>query len=150
MAGIRKGLWNLLSAAYPFYLKKMYGMHIGKNVIIARRAHLDKNINPRGIHIGDNTWILANAEILAHDYCRGENGKGKKFDTVIGRNCVIGTNSIVLPGVRVGDHSVVAAGAVVTKDVPPHCIVAGNPAKVLKTGIEVSDAGQIVNYGKPV
>ena len=44
----------------------------------------------------------------------------------------IGANAVVLPGVRIGTHSVVAAGAVVTKDVPPHSIVAGVPAKVIK------------------
>jgi Acetyltransferase (isoleucine patch superfamily) len=44
----------------------------------------------------------------------------------------IGANAVILPGVRVGTHSVVAAGAVVTKDVPPHSIVAGVPAKVIK------------------
>ena len=45
----------------------------------------------------------------------------------------IGTNVVVLPGVTIGTHSVVAAGAVVTKDVPPYTIVAGVPAKVIKT-----------------
>lgn len=45
----------------------------------------------------------------------------------------IGTNAVVLPGVTIGTHSVVAAGAVVTKDVPPYTIVAGIPAKVIKT-----------------
>ena len=44
----------------------------------------------------------------------------------------IGANAVVLPGVRIGTHSVVAAGAVVTKDVPPHSIVAGIPAKLIK------------------
>ena len=44
----------------------------------------------------------------------------------------IGANAVVLPGVRIGNHSVIAAGAVVTKDVPPHSIVAGIPAKVIK------------------
>ena len=44
----------------------------------------------------------------------------------------IGANAVVLPGVRIGTHSVVAAGAVVTKDVPPHSIVAGIPAKIIK------------------
>ena len=44
----------------------------------------------------------------------------------------IGANAVVLPGVKIGNHSVVAAGAVVTKDVPPHSIVAGVPAKVIK------------------
>ena len=44
----------------------------------------------------------------------------------------IGANAVVLPGVTIGQHSVVAAGAVVTKDVPPHSLVAGVPAKVIK------------------
>ena len=44
----------------------------------------------------------------------------------------IGTNAVILPGVTIGQHSVVAAGAIVTKDVPPHSLVAGVPAKVIK------------------
>lgn len=44
----------------------------------------------------------------------------------------VGANAVVLPGVRIGNHSVVAAGAVVTKDVPPHSLVAGVPAKIIK------------------
>lgn len=123
-------------------------MDIGDNVVIARTAVLDKNVNPRGIHIGDNTWILRDAVLLAHDHCRGQNGKGCLFDTFIGKNCVIGVRSIILPGISVGDHCVVAAGAVVTRNAPPHTVVAGNPAKVIKTGISVSSRGQIVDRGE--
>ena len=50
----------------------------------------------------------------------------------IGNDIWIGANAVILPGVTIGDHSVVAAGAVVTKDVPPHSLVAGVPAKVIK------------------
>lgn len=88
--------------------------------------------------------------VLAHDYCRGENGTGKRYETYIGKNCVIGINSIILPGLTIGDHCVVAAGSVVTKSIPPHSMVAGNPAKVLRTGVVVSDKGQILNYGEKV
>jgi len=150
MAGLRSKMWALLSEAYPWYLRWHLGMDIGKNVVIARTVHLDKNINPKGIHVGDNTWLLRNAMVLAHDYCRGKDGTGKRYETYIGQNCVVGVNSIILPGVIIGDHCVVAAGAVVTKDVPSHCLVAGNPAKVQKTDIEVSDKGQILNYGNRV
>ena len=144
MAGIRKKLWKMLSKAYPFYLRKVFGMDIGENVKIARSAHLDKNINPKGIHIGDNTWVLANVMMLAHDFCRGQNGVGKRYQTYIGKNCVIGINSIILPGIKIGDQCVVAAGSVVVKDVESHTMVGGNPAKVIKTDISVSDLGQIV------
>ena len=52
---------------------------------------------------------------------------------VIGDDVWIGANVVVLPGVTIGMHCVVAAGAVVTKDVPPHSLVAGVPAKIIKT-----------------
>ena len=51
---------------------------------------------------------------------------------IIGNDIWIGANAVLLPGVSIGDHSVVAAGAVVTKDVPPHSLVAGVPAKIIK------------------
>ena len=50
----------------------------------------------------------------------------------LGDDIWIGANAVVLPGVSIGNHSVVAAGAVVTKDVPPHSLVAGVPAKIIK------------------
>ena len=55
---------------------------------------------------------------------------------VIGENCWIGRNVSILKGVTIGDNSVIAANSVVTKSVPANCIVAGNPAKVVKTNIE--------------
>jgi acetyltransferase-like isoleucine patch superfamily enzyme len=51
----------------------------------------------------------------------------------IGDDIWIGANAVILPGVTIGEHSVVAAGAVVTKDVPPHSLVAGVPARIIKT-----------------
>ena len=77
-------------------------MDIGKNCRISWKAHLDKSVNPRGIHIGDNTWILNGAMILAHDYCRG-----LKADTYIGSDCVIGVRSIVMPGLTIGNQVVI-------------------------------------------
>ena len=55
---------------------------------------------------------------------------------IIGENCWIGTNVRICKGVTIGDNSVVAACSVVTKDVPANCIVAGNPAKIVKTDID--------------
>ena len=120
-------------------------MDIGQDVIISRSAKLDRAINPRGIHIGEGTWILTEAMVLSHDHCRG-----LKADTYIGENCVIGVRSIIMPGVSVGNSCIVAACSVVTKNTPPpHCIVAGNPAKVIKTGVVVRN-GKIVEPGQSV
>ncbi len=125
-------------------MRKRYGMHIGRNVRLSYKAKLDKSIHPKGVHIGDNTWVLANATVLAHDYCRGTNGKGLRLDTYIGANCVIGINAIIMPGVKIGDHVVVGSGAIVTKDIPSHSIAVGNPAVVVKQGVKVSDVGQLI------
>ena len=134
-------LWRLLVKIYPCYLRWIYKMDIGNDVRISWKAHLDKSINPKGIHIGDGTQVLNSAMILSHDACRS-----LKVNTNIGKNCVIGVNSIILPGIRIGDSSVVAAGAVVSKDVPSHTIVAGNPAKIVKTDVVVVK-GRIVKQG---
>lgn len=61
---------------------------------------------------------------------------------VIGENCWIGTNVRICKGVTIGDNSIVAACSVVTKDVPANCIVAGNPAKIVKQNIDIDDSIQ--------
>lgn len=50
---------------------------------------------------------------------------------------MIGIRSIILPGVRIGNHVAIGAGSVVVKDIPDHCIAAGNPAKIIKTDITI-------------
>lgn len=102
----------------PFFYRRILKMDIGNNVIIARIAILDENVNPTGIHIGDNTWVQRAAIILAHGHCRSANSVKGLFNTYTGKNCVIGINSIILPGATIGDPCVVAAGAVVTKNPP--------------------------------
>lgn len=117
-------------------------MDIGYNVKISRHAIVDRTINPQGIHIGDNTIIAGNAIVLAHDHVRGI-----RIDTYIGRNCFLGGGSIIMPGVKLGNCVIVGAGAVVTRDVPDNCIVAGNPAKIIRKNIVLSDNVQIIDKG---
>lgn len=137
---MRKTLWKMIVRLYPYYLRNRFKMNIGNNCFISWKAHLDKSINPKGIHIGNNVWILSGAMILAHDYCRG-----LKIDTYIGSNTIIGVRSIVLPGLKIGNHVIVGAGSVVTKNVPDNTIVAGNPAKIIRTGILIDDKGQLIS-----
>lgn len=140
LMNVRKFLWRIFVYGYAIYLRKMYKMDIGKNVRISWKAHLDKSINPKGIHIGEGTSVLNGAMILSHDACRS-----LKTDTYIGKNCIIGVRSMVLPGVHIGDSSIIGMGGVVSKDVPPHCIVAGNPARVIREGIVIEN-NHIVGY----
>ena len=136
---LRSKLWNIVSDAYPTFLRKVYGMDLGNGVRISHKAHLDKSINPKGIHVGDRTWILNGAFVMAHDYCRA-----LKANTFIGKDCVIGINSIIMPGVHIGDQVVIGGGTIVTKDIPSNSIAVGNPAKVIKSGIKVHN-GQIID-----
>ena len=129
---LRKIAWGFLTNLYPTWLRWRYKMDIGKNCRISWKAHLDKSVNPKGVHIGDNTWILSGAMILSHDHCRS-----LITDTRIGQNCVIGIRSIIMPGVTIGDESVIGGGSIVTKDIPSNCIAAGNPAKVIRENISV-------------
>lgn len=71
---------------------------------------------------------------MAHKNCRS-----LKVDTYIGRDCVIGVNAIIMPGVKLGNEVVIGSGSVVTKDIPDNCIAVGNLAKVIKTNIHVSN-----------
>lgn len=115
---------------------RFWGMNIHPTVVLSSSAKLDTTF-PRGIHIDEWTYVAFDAAILSHDMTRGV-----RAHTKIGRNCFIGARSIILPGITVGDGSIVAAGAVVTKDVPPKSIVAGNPATIIRENIEVGQFGR--------
>lgn len=117
---------------------RFYGMDIDASARISWGARLDRT-HPRGIHIGFESYVASGAIILSHD-----NPRGLKADTRIGARCFIGAGAIVLPGVSIDDHVVVGAGAIVTKDVPSGCVVAGNPARVLRQGIQTGRFGQII------
>lgn len=142
---MRRILWCIYTKFYPWFLRNIYKMNIGKNCRIAHSAHLDKSINPKGIYIGDNTWVLREAMILAHDNCRS-----LKEDVYIGSDCVIGVRSIIMPGVRIGNQVVIGGGSVVTKDIPDNCIAVGNPAKIIKYDIHVNNGKIIENTGESI
>jgi acetyltransferase-like isoleucine patch superfamily enzyme len=103
------------------------GTTIGKNCFVSWGAHLD--IRRGKITIGDNVNIAHGTYILSHI---GYRPTKEQIETVIEDNVRIFVNAVVLPGVRVGKNSVVGAGSVVMKDVPPNVIVMGNPARVIQ------------------
>jgi len=84
-----------------------------------------------GCHVESDAYIGPNAVIVDQKYPRAM-GKGEKARAVLVRaQATIGANAVILAGVEVGRGAVVGAGAVVTSDVPPYCIVAGNPARLI-------------------
>ena len=133
----RAFLYKRLALGRAWYLNRVWGMHIGEGSRVSRKAFLDK-ANPAGVHIGTFTIITPGVRVFTHDFVKGRNS-----DTRIGSNCFIGASAIIMSGVTVGDHCIVAAGSVVTRDVPSHSIVAGNPARVLKSGIATGRWGTL-------
>lgn len=119
-------------------LNVLYGMHIHKTARISYGAKLDKT-NPKGIHIDEESYVASGAIVFAHDFSRGVHK-----DTFIGKRCFLGANSIVMCGITIGDEVIVGAGSVVTKDVPSGCIVAGNPARIIREGIHTSKYGKMI------
>lgn len=138
LSKLRLLLYGPISNFIAWKYRFLYKMDIGEGTKISRLAKLDRANNPNGIHIGKNCIITGGVLILAHDACRK-----MKADTRIGNNCFIGTRSIIMPGISLGDEVIVGAGSVVTKDVPSHCIVAGNPAKIIKENIHYDKHGRL-------
>ncbi len=89
------------------------------------------------IKIGDNVAISWNVEICDYDFHRIIREDSVKVAPIdIGSNVLVGRRSMIMKGVKIGDGSVIAAGSVVTRDVPSECLVAGIPARVIKQNIQ--------------
>lgn len=115
----------------PFYTDFGKNITVGKNVFFNTGCSFQDR---GGISIGDGTMIGMNVTIatLNHGLPLETRNVTYPSPVIIGDNVWIGSNATILPGVTIGDNSVVAAGAVVTKDVPANTVVAGVPAKELK------------------
>ncbi|MGE3874317.1 MAG: DapH/DapD/GlmU-related protein [Parvibaculaceae bacterium] len=137
MRSLNQLLWlqRLLVKLRWIYFTKFWGMDIHPSTIMSLSVRLDKT-NPKGIHIGRDTYVAFDVAILAHDMVRG-----LRCDTHIGARCFIGARSIILPGVRIGDGSIIGSGSVVTRDVPVASIAAGNPARIIRRNIETGRYG---------
>lgn len=112
-------------------LHRWRGVNIGKNVYIGMQCSID-NAYPEYIFIEDNVSVVNETTILAHSnpYPHFEGiFPSQVMPVVIREGAWIGVKSIILPGVEVGEKSVVNAGSVVIRNVPPFTLVGGNPAK---------------------
>ncbi|HEX5537717.1 MAG TPA: acyltransferase [Sphingobium sp.] len=118
-----------------WYYTLVWGMHIGEDTRISLSAKLDQT-NPDGITIGKSSAITFGAAILSHDFINNVH-----LQTRIGDYCFIGAHAVIMPGVTVGNHSIIAAGAIVMRNVPPHSVVMGNPARVMEQNIQTGRWG---------
>lgn len=115
----------------PFYTDFGKNIHLGENVFINACCHFQDH---GGIFIGDRTQIGHGVVFatLNHGIAPKDRVHTYPKPIQVGKNVWIGSNSTILPGVTIGDNAIVAAGAVVAKDVPANTIVGGVPAKVIR------------------
>jgi maltose O-acetyltransferase len=107
------------------------GLRLGKNIDIVETFFFDPS-HCYLISIGDNCTICPGVRLIAHDAStKMFLGYTKLGRIEIRENCFIGDSSIVLPSVTIGPNAIVGAGSVVTRNVLPNTVVAGNPAKMI-------------------
>lgn len=115
----------------PFYADCGKNIHIGKQVFINMGCKFQ---DQGGIYIGDGALIGHNVVLATLNHAKSPKDRGTMLPAPIhiGKHVWIGSNSTILPGVTIGDGAIVAAGAVVSKDVPENAIVGGVPATILR------------------
>lgn len=102
---------------------------IGRNVVVMNNSLF---MSAGGITIEDDVMVAANVQLISNNHDLYDHQILTCKPVRLKRNCWIGAGATILPGITVGENAVVAAGAVVTKDVEDNTIVGGNPAKVIK------------------
>lgn len=120
----------------------LYGCKIGKNTKIDSYVYVEQDVEigrnckirpfvfiPTGVHIEDDVFIAPNVTFTNDKYPKAH-GEWKLLRTRVKTGASIGANVVILPGVTIGKHALIGAGAVVTKDVPDYAIVTGNPARI--------------------
>lgn len=138
MASLNKLLWlrRVLVTLKRGYYNRVWGMDLHPSCEFSLSARFDLTY-PEGVHVGRDSYVAFEVVLLTHDRTR------KLYrHTRIGQRCFIGGRSIILPGVEIGDECVVGAGSVVTRSVPDRCLVAGNPARIIRREIVVGPYGQ--------
>ena len=111
------------------------GASVGKNCKISSHTFICE-----GVHIGDGVFVGHNVTFINDKYPRSVNPDGSMqtdedwelVETFVEKGASIGSSSTIMCGITIGENSIVGAGAVVTKSVPPNTVVAGVPAKVIK------------------
>lgn len=102
---------------------------IGRNVVVMNNSLF---MAAGGITIEDDVMVAANVQLISNNHDLYDHQILTCKPVRLKRNCWVGAGATILPGITVGENAVVAAGAVVTKDVEDNTVVGGNPAKIIK------------------
>lgn len=123
----------------PILIRKM-GCHVGKNTFFGDYVRMDTSYADM-IYIGDYTHITSGCRLLCHQrdlmgYYVGDNAAELGYRTGeihIGKGVMVGMETLIMPGVTIGDGAIIGAGSIVTKDIPAWTIATGRPARVVKS-----------------
>lgn len=122
----------------PWVLRKI-GCHVGKDIFVGDNVRIDSGHSDL-IYIGDHAHITGGCRLLCHQrdlrhYRKGDDAAKLPYrlgEIHIGKGVMIGMESLIMPGVTIGDGAIVGAYSLVTKDIPAWTIATGRPAKVVK------------------
>lgn len=122
----------------PWILKKI-GCHVGKDIFVGDSVKIDSG-HADLIYIGEHAHITGGCRLLCHqrdlkNYRVGDDAAKLPYrygEIHIGKGVMIGMETLIMPGVTIGEGAIVGAGSLVTKDVPAWTIATGRPAKVVK------------------
>ncbi len=136
IAGIVKELFGKSDGAWvnpPFYCDYGFNIEVGKNFFANYNCTI---LDVAKVRIGDNCQIAPNVAIYTAGHPIHPATRNTLYEygieINIGDNVWIGGNTVICPGVRIGNNVVIGAGSVVTKDIPDWCIAGGNPCKVIR------------------
>ncbi len=131
----------LFCPEYPeSHVSREANLHNPENIKMGKNVYIGKNVNiyaEGGLVLEDNATLAANVTILttAHNFKQASalpfDKKGFLQEVYLEKNVWIGSNSLILAGVKIEEGAVVAAGSVVTKSVPKCAVIGGNPAKII-------------------
>ena len=129
---------NVLYAYGPerLVIGRYCALATGVRFVMAGANHPTAGVSTFPFAIFGGVWAERTLDLVMAAPSRG--------DTIVGNDIWIGYNAMVMPGVRIGDGAIVAAGAVVSKDVPPYGVVAGNPARLVRIRFDDSDVARLL------
>jgi len=125
--------WFSPSSSMRAGFHRLRGARVARSAEVGYLVMID-NLYPEKVVIEENATIAAQTTILSHDESLAYTGRGPErvAETRIRRGAFVGVHCVILPGVTVGEHALVAAGSIVTHDVAPGSIVAGVPARPIR------------------
>ena len=122
-----------------FLIEQSFQCDYGYNIEIGENFYSNHNLvilDPAKVIFGDNVFIGPNCGFYTAEHPLDAETRNKGLETAkpikVGNNVWFGGNVVVLPGVTIGDNTVIGAGSVVTKNIPSNVVAAGNPCKVIK------------------